>query len=168
MAALTIPEVQAIQAQLATMQSKRVRLMKGLEALLKTITTAKGYTTNVESVSFDVKSWRDLPADQTPVIYIVDGSTQITRHAGCIREYVWKIELFGCVKDKDFISFEEFISDVEQCIYDNRSLFGEVNKMEIVDIVTDNQLFSEINGNGSRLYSMFVDLEFTRKVDNSR
>lgn len=168
MPAIPIPTVQQIQADLATMPSKRARLLKGLEYLFKSVTKGNGYIVGAENVSFDVKGWRDLPADQTPVVYLIDGVTLPVRHAGCVREYVWDIEVFGCVKDKDIWTFESFISDLEQAIDDNNTLFGEVNKMEVENILTDNQLFSQIQENGAQLFSMIVKLEFTRRARNPR
>lgn len=168
MASLTIPEVQANQTILNALSSKRARLMKALLLLLPTITTSRGYTTNVETVSFNVKAWRDLPADQTPSIYIIDDQTKLIKHAGCIREYTWTVRLFGCVKDKDIMMFEEFIADIEECIYDNNTLFGQVNKVEVEEVTTDNQLFSEINDNGAHLFEMVLGVEYTRKARDPR
>lgn len=168
MPSIPIPDVQAIQAQLATYSSKRVRIIKGLEALLKTVTKDNGYVVGLQNVSFDVKTWRDVSADQTPIAYIVDSNTVLIRHAGCVREYVWDIEVFGCVKDKDIVDFEQCIADIEQSIDDNNSLFGEVNKMEVENIMTDNQLFSQIQNNGAQLFSMVVKMEFTRNARNPR
>lgn len=168
MSQISIPEVQQIQTLLAQMPSKRARILKGLELLLKTVNKDNGYVVGLTNVSFNVKGWRDLPADQTPVAYIVDSNTILVRHAGCVREYIWDIEVFGCVKDKDIWDFENCIADVEQSIYDNNTLFGEVNKMEVENILTDNQLFSQVQDNGAQLFSMVVKMEFTRRARNAR
>lgn len=168
MPAVPIPTVQQYQAQLALMPSKRARILRGIELLLKTITKDAGYVEGLQNTSFDVKSWRDIAADQTPIAYIVDSNTVLVRHAGCIREYVWDIEVFGCVKEKDIWTFENVIADIEQAIDDNNTLFGEVNKMEVENILTDNQLFSQVQSNGAQLFSMIVKVEFTRKARNPR
>ena len=162
------PDIVLIQQQLATMPSKRSRILKGIELLLKTVDKDNGYIVGLRNVSFNVKGWQDLPEDQTPVAYIVDSNTMIVRHAGCVREYTWDIEVFGCVKGKDIWDFENLIADVEQAIYDNNTLFGECNKMEVENILTDNQLFSQTQQNGAQLFSMVVKMEFTRKARNAR
>lgn len=165
---LPIPQVQSIQAQLALLHSKRAKIMQGLKLLLPTITKTNGYTSTVEEVSFDVKGWRDKSAEQTPVIYIIDSLTKIVRHAGTVREYDWQIPVFGCYKAVDIITFEEFISDIEQCIYDNNTLFGQVNKMEVDQVLTDNQLFSELNESGTHLFEISLLVQFTRHARDSR
>lgn len=168
MAALTLLEVQAIQLKINPLRSKRVRILQGLKLLLNTITKDRGYTHTVEEAGFDVKTWRDKTAEQTPVIYIVDDTAQLIKHAGCIREYTWTIRLFGVLKGKDLIDFEEFIADVEECIYDNNTLFGQVNKMECNQVTTDNQLFSELNDSGAHLYEIELGVEYTRNARSSR
>lgn len=161
MASLTIPEVEAIQTTLNAIKYKRARLLKGLFLLLETITKARGYVHSVDEVSFNVKSWRDKSRMQTPVIYIIDDRTDIKRKAGrTCWEYTWSIPLFCVVRDDDIFDLENFIGDVETAIYDNNSLFGNVSKMEVVTIITDNQLFSEIDG--VHLAEITVDLEYVR------
>lgn len=168
MAALTIIEVQAIQTTINTLRSKRARILKGLQLLLQTITMDRNYSDTVEEVSFNVKGWRDKTTDQTPVIYIIDDATDIVRHAGMIREFSWKIPIFGVVKGVDMMAFEEFIADIEECIYDNNSLFGNVNKMEINSISTDNQLFSQMMDDGPHLFELVLDIQYTRNARVSR
>jgi hypothetical protein len=165
---LPLDQVQAILAVTNAIPSKRGRILKALSLLLPTITKTNGYNNSAEGVSFDVKSWADKTEDQTPWIYIVDDKTQITRHAGQMREFVWDIRLFGVLKGKDIMTFETFITDIEQCIYDNNSLFGNVNKMEVEEVTTDNQLFSEINDSGAHLFEMVVKMEYTRSARDAR
>ena len=159
---IPIPQVQAIQAILVPMPSKRARILRGVEELLKTVTKDNGYNIGLQNVSFNVKGWQDLPEDQTPVAYIVDSNTLLIRHAGCVREYVWDIEVFGCVKGRDIWDFENLIADIEEAFDDNNTLFGQVNKMEVENILTDNQLFSQTQNNGAQLFSMIIKMEFTR------
>lgn len=163
MPALSQAQVQAIQAQLLPIKSKRFRLMEAMRLLMESVTITNGYNTNVIEVSFDVKSWRDKSAPQTPVVYIIDDFTKITKHAGCVREYEWTIRLFGVCREKSMQEFEEFIADLEEAIMTNNSLFGEVNLMWVPEITTDNQMFSEFDG--TRLYEMTVVLAFTRRFD---
>lgn len=165
---IPIPQVQAIQAILVPMPSKRARILRGVEELLKTVTKDNGYAVGLQNVSFNVKGWQDTPEDQTPVAYIVDSNTLLVRHAGCVREYVWDIEVFGCVKGRDIWDFENLIADIESAFDDNNTLFGQVNKMEVENILTDNQLFSQTQNNGAQLFSMIIKMEFTRNARNPR
>ncbi len=166
MAALTAEEVTAIRTYLATINSKRARVLEAVRMLTETITTERGYTQSVKEVSYNVKGWRDKTTPQTPVIYIVDDRTQITKHAGLVREYAWTLRLFGVCRELTLPDFERFLSDVEQCIYDNNCLFGECNKMEVDEITTDNQLFSGLDG--THLFEVSVTVEYTRSARNGR
>jgi len=166
MAQLTFPEIEAIQTYLAPITSKRARIMEAMRKLLETITVEKGYTVDVKEVSYNVKSWRDKTTAQCPVIYIVDNTTQITRHAGCVREYKWTLALFGVCREMDIVDFEKFLSDLETCLNDNNNLFGEINKMEVDEITTDNQLFSGLDG--THLFEFSVGVEYTRSARNAR
>jgi hypothetical protein len=167
-ASLTQSEVADIQTALASLKSKRARIMVALKSLLATITKDRNYTQNVMSVGFDVKGWRDKTEEQTPAVYIIDSNYRITKHAGCIREYEWTIPVFGVVKGIDIVAFEEFLADLEEAIYDNNTLFGQVNKMEIDQTLTDNQLFSELNDSGAHLFELTLNVEFTRRARDPR
>jgi hypothetical protein len=166
MAKLTNAEVQAIQAKLLPIKSKRMKILTALKYLLETITTSRGYLSNIYEVSFDVKSWKDRTESQTPIAYIIDDETRIIKHAGCVREYEWTIRIFGQVRDKTITEFEEFIADIEQCVYDNNSLFGECNLMWVSEITTDNQFFSEIAG--VHFFEITLIVAYTRRFDNPR
>jgi hypothetical protein len=168
MAILTQVEIIEIKDYIVTIPSKRARLLEAMRLILETITTGRGYSKTVCEVSYDVKGWETKSEDQTPVIYIIDDTTDITRHAGCIREYRWRVRLYGVFKggDNSIVDLEKFISDIEQCIYDNNTLASEVNKMEIDQITTDNQLFSVQQD--SHLFEIVVTIEYTRKARNSR
>lgn len=166
MAILTVPEVQAIQAEIVNIRSKRMRLLRSMQLLLQTITKSRGYNTDIVEVSFDVKSWRDKSGPQTPVAYIIDDTTILRKHAGCIREYEWTLRIFGVVREKTIQEFEEFISDIEEAIYDNNTLFGEANLMWIPEITTDNQLFSGLDG--THLFEAATSVAFTRRYNRPK
>ncbi len=168
MATLPQAEVIAIHDQIKDMKSHRARILEAIRLILETITLDRGYTKDIYEVSYDVKSWKDKSEDQTPTLYIIDDATSITRHAGCIREYIWNVRIYGVFKggDGSIIALEEFISDVEQCIYDNNSLVSEVNKTEVLSITTDNQLFSVQQD--THLFEMVLGVEYTRKARDSR
>ena len=159
MADLTQPEWDSIQAECNVFKSRRMRILKAIQLILKTITTDRGYSMNVSDVTMDSKSWKDVSAPETPVIYIIDDMVQIERHAGKTREYVWTVRLFGVLKETSLEQFEEFIADVEQCIEDNSHLAGMVNKAEIQQVLTDNQLFDNTN---TRLFEIELRCEFIR------
>ncbi len=161
MATLTPAEVTTIQTEIEPIASKRARLLLAMKRLLETIKSSRGYNTDVTEVSFDIRGWQAKSTPETPIIYIIDDTTDIKRHAGSIREHKWIIRLFGVVREMDFIAFEKFISDVEEALKDNNTLFGQCNMMEVIEISTDNQFFSELTGN--HLYEIVVEVLFTRK-----
>lgn len=165
MADLTQPEWDAIQTQVNTLKSRRMRILKALQLILQTITISRNYSKSVEDVRMDSKSWKDVSAPETPVIYIIDDIVQIERHAGKTREYVWTVRLFGVMKETTLEEFEEFIADVEQCIEDNSHLCGMVNKCEVQQVLTDNQMFDNTN---TRLFEIELRCEFIRCHQNPR
>lgn len=164
---IDITKVQEIQTEVNAINSYRGRILRAMQLVLETITKSNGYGTTVEEVSFDVKEWRKRINFNCPVIYIIDDVTQTIRGVGGTREKSWIIRLFGVHKEAEYIwEFEEFISDIEQCLHDNQTLCGQVAKVEVGDITTDNQLFSEISQN--RLFEMEVEVMFTRCFNNPR
>lgn len=166
MAKLTATEVQAIQERLKEIKSKRFRILEAMSYALGTINASRGYTSTVLEVSYDVKNWRDKAKAQCPLLYVVDDSSRQIRRAGAAREVIWQIRIFGVFADATQQAFEEFISDVEECLDDSNSLFGQINKMEWIDITTDNQLFSQLDG--KRLFEMIVEVEYMRGARNPR
>jgi hypothetical protein len=162
---IPINELEDINTMANTFKSRRLKILKALEAILNTIKIENGYTNSVNLVTFDSKSWRDMAAPQTPTIFIIDDIVQITRFAGKTREYIWTIRLFGVVKEFTLEEFEEHIADVEECIEDNNHLAGIVNKCEIQNVITDNQLFENTN---NRLYEMELRVEFIRCLGNPK
>ncbi len=135
--------------------------MVALQSMLQLVKKANGYNHTVQNVSFDVRGWDDVIEAETPIIFIVDDRTEnIKRYAGRGREYVWNIRLFGIVKERTFIEFEEIITDIEKCIEDNQQLVGLISKMEVDQVVTDNQLFSEKDG--THLFEIEVKVEYIR------
>jgi hypothetical protein len=159
-------QVAIYQAEIQAHQSKRIRVLEALRLILATITKDNGYLTDVMEVSYDVKSWRDKSVGQTPVIYLVDDTTFLVTHAGCIREYQWMVRLFGVIRERTIIEFEQFMADVEEAIYDNNTLFGQANLMRVENISTDNQLFSEIDG--THLFEMETKILYTRKYNKPK
>jgi hypothetical protein len=160
MAQLTIPEVQQIQALIAPIRSKRGRIRRAVKELMATITKSRGYSIDVVEASYNVKGWESKAAPETPVIYIIGDTQQIVKHAGRIREYTWTLRLFGVVRERTIEELDEFLADIEESIDDNNSLFGEVNKVEVPEVSTDNQLFSEFDG--THLFEVVIDVEYTR------
>jgi hypothetical protein len=159
MSELTQLEWEAINQKIAPIKSRRMKILIALQEILSTITTSRGYTDTVMDVRMDAKSWKDVSAPETPLIYIMDDIVQITRHAGKTREYVWTIRLFGVSKEKTLRDFEEFIADIEQCIEDNSHLCGTVNKCEINQVITDNQMFDNTD---TRLFEVELRCEYIR------
>ena len=166
MACLTRPEINYIRDKVDGLQSKRAQIMESLRLTLETIKKKRGYDNDLCEASYDVKGWDAKSEDQTPLLYLIDDTTSVVRHAGCIREYTWNIRLYGVYRQGDMLAFEEFISDVEQCIYDNNTLNSLVNKCEVISITTDNQLFSAQTD--THLCEIVCAIEYTRKARNAR
>ncbi len=162
---LPISELEVIQTAANVFKSRRLRILKALQSILQTITIANGYTRDIQDVRMDTKSWRDVSAPECPIIFLVDDQVQIVRHAGKTREYVWTIRMFGVLKETTLEEFEEFISDVEECIEDNNHLAGIVNKAEIQQVITDNGLFDNTN---TRLFEIELRCEFIRCLGRPR
>ncbi len=146
MAKLTLSEVQAVQTELNAIRYQRMRILKAVQRMLQTITKARGYTASVDEVLFEVNDSRSRSAGRTPVIYIVDNRVREIRHAGRTREMTWNVYLYVIVRDYEIEDFEDFIGDVEECLFDNNTLFGNISKLEIPNIITDQQMFNAIDG----------------------
>jgi hypothetical protein len=166
MAALSMAKVLEIQAILNAKKYKRTRVFVGLIELLKTISKTGGYETNVDEVLDDVESWEERAKERSPVIYVVDDDTRLVRHAGCVREYTWLFKLYVVVRDDDTETMENLIGDIEECIDDNNTLLGQVNKMEIPRILTDGQLFKRRAH--VQLTEMTVEILYTRGARSPR
>ena len=165
MAELTQPELEAIQIECNTKKSRRLRIIYAIVRILETITISRGYSKDINEVHTDNKSWRDVSAQNTPAVFIIDDMVQIERHVGKTREYTWTVRVFGVVKETTLDEFEEFIADVEQCIEDNSHLAGMVSKCEVQQVITDNQLFDNTN---TRLFEIELKCEFIRCHQNPR
>lgn len=150
-----------IQAQIENLNSRRAKIMVAIREYLKLITRDNGYSHSLQNVTFDVRSWDTVVEAETPIVFVVDDKTiDIVRHAGKMREYTWMIKLFGIVKNKTLIEFEEVISDIEDCIENNFNLGGIVTKIEIDQVVTDNQMFSEKED--THLFDIELSVEYIR------
>ena len=106
-----------------------------------------------------------MSAPQTPALFIIDDIVQIQRFVSKTREYVWTVRLFGVMKEYTLEEFEEFIADVESCIEDNSHMAGMVNKCEVQQVITDNQLFENTK---NRLFEVELRMEFIRCHGNPR
>jgi hypothetical protein len=162
---IPMPELEAIQASVSVYKSRRLKILKAIEATLSTIKKEAGYTNTVNTVTFDSKSWRDMAAPQTPAIFIIDDMVQINRFVGKTREYTWTVKLFGVVKEFTLEEFEEHIADIEECLEDNNHLAGMAAKVEVQQVITDNQMFENTN---NRLYEIELKIEFIRSLNNPR
>ena len=166
MSQLTISEVQAIQAIIEPKVSKRLRCWFGLIELLKTITISNSYSLDVREVDSDQKDWDQVPEHNCPRLEVFLNEQTVIRHAGCVREYTYEFVIYGLTRGLDLEAFEVFVADVEQCINDNNSLFGQANKMEVPTILTDQQFFPRIDK--ARMFMMTVQVETTRTARQAR
>lgn len=162
---LTQAEHEAIQAKISGIKSRRMRILKAIQYYLQTIKMERGYSTNITDVRMDAKSWRDVSAQECPVVFIIDDMVQITRNAGKNRMYIWTVKIFGVVKERSFEQFEEFIADVEQCMETNNHLAGTVSKAEVNQLITDNQMFDNTD---TRLFEMDITCEYIRCLGNPK
>lgn len=152
-------------------RSRRGKILVNLQRQLETITVENGYTNTVCKVTTVLKNWSDTPEEFTPIIYIVDEATNYVYHAGKTTEREWDVALYGVMKNKEQTDLEEFISDVEDCIFKNVTLAFEdsgpvISHIRITQIFTDNQLFSEIEG--SQLFKVMLKIRYIACVDRIR
>ena len=152
-------------------RSRRGKILVNLQRQLETISIANGYASDVYKVTTDVKSWQATPETETPVIYIIDENTDYNYHAGKTTEREWTIGIYGVMKNKEQTDMEELIADVEECLFNNvtlsfDSIKGPISHLRILNITTDNQFFSEIEG--SQLFKMTIVFRYIACVDNIR
>jgi hypothetical protein len=160
MSCLTQEQLDTILNAVSTIKSRRMKILEATKMLLNYITIENGYSHNVFEASFDVNAWRDKTEGTTPAIFIVDDSSNEVRNAGKTRFVTWNTILFGVVKNYTIQEFEEHIADVQECLEHNASLGGLVSKIEVNNIVTDTQLFSEKEN--THLYEMRIQFEYVR------
>lgn len=151
--------------------SRRGRILAALQTQLETITTANSYATNVAKVTTVVHNWHETPEAETPVLYLVDEATHVEYHSSRLTERTWTIAIYGVMKNKTQLEMEELIADIETCLVANPTLSfnGErnlISRHRIQSVVTDNQMFSEIEG--SQLFKISVDLLYTACLDDVR
>jgi len=157
----TAAQIDIIVATFTNMKSRRAKILTALHGILELVKKSNGYNHTLQNVSFDVRGWDTVVEAETPIVFIVDDKTSsIKRHAGRQREYIWQIRLFGIVKERTLVEFEEIITDIEECIENNYTLAGTVSKVEINQVVTDNQLFSEKDG--THLFEIEIAAEYIR------
>lgn len=155
----------------ATFRSRRARILYALQKVLSGIKKENGFATDVYEVTTSVKSWRDTSEAESPRLYIIDENTQYTYRSTSLTERTWTIGLYGVMKQGDQYQMEEFISDIEECLTSNLKLAydnepGPVSYSRIINIITDNQLFSEIDN--SQLFKMTVAFTYTACIDKIR
>lgn len=156
-----------IVASTANFNSRRMKILEAIKGILNQITIINGFSYDIDEASFDVNAWRDRLEGDTPAIFVVDDSTpSITRMAGKQRQYKWKVLLFGVVKGMDIYQFEDHLADVQECVELNGYLGGLVSKIEINNIITDNQLFSEKED--THLYEIELQVEYIQCHGNPR
>jgi hypothetical protein len=157
---------------MADPRSRRGRILVNLQRQLETITAANGYAQQVYKVTSNVKNWFETPAAETPVIYIVDEETSPQYHAGKLVEWEWRIGLFGVMRDKTQVQMEEFISDIQDCLFANGTLSfdgiapGPCAQIRMGNIITDNQLFSEVEG--SQLFKVQIVVKYSASAFTAR
>lgn len=148
------------------MASRRGQILANLQRQLETVTTGNGYSCTVNKVTTNVHNWHETPAAETPVVYIVDESTHPKYNAGKLLEYEWTVGLFVVMKDKSQLEMEDHISDLIECLFKNVTLAFDnaraVSHMRVTNIITDNQMFSEIEG--SQLFKISLELRYTACV----
>lgn len=153
-------------------QSRRARILENFIRQLQTITTANGYAVNVAKVSTDVRGWAETPEAECPILYVIDETTNYLYGPGKTTQREWILSVYGVIKNKDQFFMEELIADIETCLFKNVTLSfdgeipGPVSHMRIQNIVSDSQMFSQIEG--SQLFKMTVQLLYVACVDNVR
>lgn len=139
--------------------------MNNLVRQLNTIKIAGGYSRDIVEATTNVKTWTQIPEANTPVIMVVDENSPHTYHAGTYVEITWNIALYGVMKNQSQLDMEEFITDIETCLAANAPLAftdtgAVVSYIRVRDIITDNQLFAEIEG--SQLFKVMIALTYTQ------
>ncbi len=152
-------------------KSRRGRIMDALKAQLDTIIKGELYATTCYEVSFNVKNWYQKPEAETPVLYIIDKREARKYGPGKTLEISWFVDIYGFMRGRSQEQMEEFIADIDKCLDLNRTLSfngerGLVNHHRVADIITDNQMFSEIEG--SQLFCISLEILYTRCVDDPR
>lgn len=166
MSIIPVNDMCEIVCNSSEIKSRRAQILVVLKDVLSTIKKSNGYTLSVDEVSFDVNSWNARTSSNTPVIYIVDDIDTTEIKAGKTRFVDWKVQLFGVVKKRSFIEFEQFISDIHECIEHNYNLGGVISKVEVTGIKTEGQLFSEKEQ--THLFEIDLKIEYVRCHGNVR
>lgn len=148
-----------IVATTTNLCSRRMKILEAVKGILNQITKTNGFCHDIDEASFDVNAWRDRLEGDTPAVFVVDdGTPSIVRMAGRQRQYKWKVLLFGVVKGMDIYEFEAHVADVQECVELNGYLGGLASKIEVNNILTDNQLFSEKED--THLYELELQIEY--------
>lgn len=162
-------------------KSRRAKIANNLMRQLATIKVANGYATDVINVSQDVRTWDAVSVVETPTIYVIDHNTKYTYHAGRLTERSWFIDLFTIMKQATQQQMEELIADIEDCLMANITLYfadidpstglavkppGPCSHIRIREIITDNQLFSQVDG--SQLFKITLEIVYTAQIQSIR
>lgn len=147
--------------------SRRGKILENLIRQLQTITTANGYVNNVHTVTTAVTDWRNKPKAETPIIFVVDESTRYDYSPGRLTERTWTLGLYVIMRNSTQSQLEEFITDIELSLNANQRLaFDDTGAVcahhRIRNIVTDNQLFSLIDG--TQMANITIELIYTQCV----
>lgn len=162
------PPQATVEPAQATIQSRRGKILSALRAQLFTIQQNNGYATNVKNVSLDVKLWEELGPTDCPYLFIIDGRTKYQYHPGTLTERLWYVDIFGVLKQGTQLDMEELIADIETCLMNNVTLSadgvtkGPIDHHRIGEIITDNQLFRQIDG--SQLFKITLELVYTAQI----
>lgn len=152
-------------------QSRRAKILYALQRTLETIKITNGFATDVYKVSTSVNTWNSIPEHESPTLFLVDENTQYNYRATKLVERVWTVGIYGVMKNGDQYKMEELISDIEERLASNETLAvdgekGPVSFTRIVNIITDNQLFSEIEN--SQLFKITVSITYIACIDRVR
>ena len=126
--------------------SRRAQIKDNVRRQLLTITTDNDYSRTVKYVDFDVLTYEQLTAEETPAICIVPGPTTYKYGAGRNMEIDWKIDLYLTMKESNSLDIDEFISDIETCLAANNPLSFDdtgavASYIRIREIITDGGFF---------------------------
>ena len=145
--------------------SRRAKIKNNLVRQLATITVANGYSRTVNYVDFNVLTYNQLGASETPAICVVPDLAKIDYKAGSLIEIDWKFFLYITMKETTALDMDEFISDIEVCCAANATLnFNDTGMVasyiRIRDIATDGGFFLK---DQTAIAKLTVSVVFTKR-----
>lgn len=152
-------------------RSHRGRILVALKRQLDTIMKVNGYATDVNAVKIDLRNWSELPEAETPVLFIVGDQSQNSYGPHKHLEVSWTVLLIGYMRNRSQLELEEWIADIEECLWKNLTLGFEdapkvCNHFRIQEIVVDNQMFSELPG--AQIFRVNLQINYTRCAGDPR